>query len=99
MTMKTLTSTREPEAASYDRIVPARHPWSGLVRKGQHIRIVDLEGQQAVDTLFYSAADYSERYCLQSGSQYGPLRSSNTLHARLSRELCGRACQIRHDQA
>ena len=66
MTMKTVNSTREPRVASYNRIVPARQPWSGLVRKGQHIRIVDLEGQQAVDTLFYSAADYSERYCAQS---------------------------------
>jgi urea carboxylase-associated protein 1 len=36
------------------------------VCKGQVFRIVDSEGQQAVDTLFYSAADYGERYCAQS---------------------------------
>ena len=42
--------------------VPAEKPWSGLVRKGQTIRIVDSEGQQAVDTLFYKADDFSERY-------------------------------------
>jgi hypothetical protein len=34
------------------------------VRKGQIFRIVDLEGNQAVDTLFYNAADPSERYSL-----------------------------------
>ena len=29
---------------------------------GQVFRIVDLEGNQAVDTLFYNAHDTSERY-------------------------------------
>ena len=32
------------------------------IRKGQVLRILDLEGNQAVDTLFYSAADPEERY-------------------------------------
>ena len=40
-------------------------PWCGLVRHGETIRIVDLEGQQAVDTLFYNAADTAERYSVQ----------------------------------
>jgi urea carboxylase-associated protein 1 len=42
--------------------VPAQKPWSGLVRQGQTIRIIDSEGQQAVDTLFYRADDFAERY-------------------------------------
>jgi urea carboxylase-associated protein 1 len=45
-----------------DHLVPAEKPWSGIVRKGQTIRIIDSEGQQAVDTLFYKADDFSERY-------------------------------------
>jgi urea carboxylase-associated protein 1 len=45
--------------------VPATTPWSGLVRKNQGIRIIDLEGQQAVDTLFYNAHNHAERYCAQ----------------------------------
>lgn len=49
----------------YDFTVPALAPWSGLVKRGQVIRIVDLEGQQAVDTLFYRADDFSERYSAQ----------------------------------
>jgi urea carboxylase-associated protein 1 len=32
------------------------------VKKGQVFRIVDLEGNQAVDTLFYNAHDAAERY-------------------------------------
>jgi len=34
------------------------------IRRGQTLRIVDLEGNQAVDTLFYNAHDPSERYSL-----------------------------------
>ena len=45
-----------------DHLIPAEKPWSGIVRKGQTIRIIDSEGQQAVDTLFYKADDFSERY-------------------------------------
>jgi hypothetical protein len=36
--------------------------WSGVVRQGHLLRIVDLEGRQAVDFLCYAAADPSERY-------------------------------------
>ena len=43
-------------------IVPAGAPWSGIVRSGQVLRIIDLEGQQAVDFLCYNAADPQERY-------------------------------------
>ena len=45
-----------------DFSVPAEAPWSGIVRKGQTIRIIDSEGQQAVDTLFYKADNFAERY-------------------------------------
>src|SRR5262245_14878056 len=45
-----------------DRTVPPGGEWSGVVRRGQMLRLVDLEGQQAVDFLCYSAADPSERY-------------------------------------
>ena len=58
-------SNRHEEQAFYDFTVPALRPWSHVVKKGQILRIVDLEGCQAVDTLFYSAADPSERYSAQ----------------------------------
>ena len=45
-----------------DYLIGAEKPWSGIVRKGQTIRIIDSEGQQAIDTLFYKADDFSERY-------------------------------------
>ncbi len=36
--------------------------WSGVVKKGQTLRIVDLEGNQAVDTMLYNAHDSTDRY-------------------------------------
>jgi urea carboxylase-associated protein 1 len=45
-----------------DRTLPPGGEWSGIVRRGQVLRLVDLEGRQAVDFLCYNAADPSERY-------------------------------------
>jgi len=46
-----------------DEIVPAGRPWGHVVRQGEILRLVDLEGQQAVDFLCFDAADPSDRYC------------------------------------
>jgi len=54
-----------PSKAAFREVVPAGDPWIRLVRKGEVFRIVDLEGNQAADTLFYSADDPSERYSAQ----------------------------------
>jgi uncharacterized protein len=45
-----------------DEIIPARAPWSGVVRKGQQLKIIDREGRQAVDFLCYNANETGERY-------------------------------------
>ena len=49
----------------HDEIVPARAPWLHHIAAGHTLRIVDLEGNQAVDFLLYSAADDTERYSAQ----------------------------------
>lgn len=48
--------------AMVNELCPAGEAWMGLVKKGQTFRIVDLEGNQAVDTLFINAHDANERY-------------------------------------
>lgn len=48
--------------AILNEICPAGEAWMGLVKRGQTFRIVDLEGNQAVDTLFMNAHDANERY-------------------------------------
>lgn len=45
-----------------DTVVAACTPWSARIAKGDVLRLVDLEGQQAVDFLCYSAANTAERY-------------------------------------
>ena len=45
-----------------EKIVPSKSSWSGIVKKGQRLRITDLEGQQAVDFLCYNNNDRSDRY-------------------------------------
>ncbi|AIT82266.1 urea amidolyase associated protein UAAP2 [Novosphingobium pentaromativorans] len=49
----------------HDEIVPARAPWIHEVKAGQTLRIVDLEGNQAVDFLMYAVQDDTERYSAQ----------------------------------
>jgi urea carboxylase-associated protein 1 len=62
----TLTRSRlDPATAKHDEIVPAGEPWIHEILKGQYFRILDLEGNQAVDTLFYNADDYEDRYSAQ----------------------------------
>ena len=46
----------------HDEIVEARAPWSYVVPANATLRIVDLEGNQAVDCLLYNADDTVERY-------------------------------------
>ena len=55
-------SRRHPAQAGVDHVVAAGDPYLIRVARGQTLRIVDLEGNQAVDTLFYNADDPSERY-------------------------------------
>jgi urea carboxylase-associated protein 1 len=55
-------SPRRPDRATLDTTVLAGDGHTLVVKKGQVFRIVDLEGNQAVDTLFYNANDPIERY-------------------------------------
>ncbi len=48
-----------------DEVIAARAAWDHLVQAGQTLRILDLEGNQAVDFLLYAAHDDTERYSAQ----------------------------------
>src|SRR3984957_105832 len=58
-------SKLKPAEAIYRHVIPAGEPWIHEIRRGQYFRIVDLHGNQAVDTLFYNAHDYADRYSAQ----------------------------------
>jgi urea carboxylase-associated protein 1 len=55
-----------------DTIVPARGSWSRRLEKGETMRIVDLEGKQAVDFLCYNAHDPSDRYAAADTMKINP---------------------------
>jgi len=83
-----------------DFTLPAGDPWLHKIEKGQYFRIVDLEGNQAVDTFFYSAADLSERYSATDtilGQRNIYLTTASVLRSNLGRPMltivadtCGR---------
>ena len=58
-------SDKHPEAALRRDMIAAGEPYLTEVKAGQTVRILDLEGNQAVDTLFYSARNPRERYDVQ----------------------------------
>jgi len=63
--MAILGSPLSSTQACYQAIVPAGDPWIRELQRGQRVRIVDLHGNQAVDTLFYNAHNYADRYSAQ----------------------------------
>lgn len=64
-TVNLQVSSLRPEEALSNVIVEAGDWFVHEIRRGQIVRIVDMEGNQAVDTLFYNAHDYSDRYSAQ----------------------------------
>jgi hypothetical protein len=64
-TLNLQVSSLHPDTALESFVVEAGDSFVHEVRCGQTVRIVDLEGNQAVDTLFYNAHDYSDRYSAQ----------------------------------
>ena len=55
-------SRLQPEAAVLDHTLPAGEPHLLEIARGQVLRIVDLEGNQAVDVIFYNRHDGEEHY-------------------------------------
>jgi urea carboxylase-associated protein 1 len=55
-------SARDPAKARLDLVLPAGEGWTHAIAEGETFRIVDLEGNQAADTLFFNSRDLDERY-------------------------------------
>ena len=103
-TPKTTTTLHESGLdiadAVLDHCLPAGEPWLHKLARGQVLRIIDLEGNQAVDTIFYNADDTAESYSVtdtlqRQGNIYlstGSTLYSNRGHAMLTivADTCGR---------
>jgi urea carboxylase-associated protein 1 len=55
-------SALDPKHAVHDHTIAAGEPYLVAIEKGQTLRLVDLEGNQAIDALFYSRDQVGERY-------------------------------------
>jgi urea carboxylase-associated protein 1 len=101
--MSTLIYKESPlraDNAIYRKIIPAGEGWMHRIETGQTLRIVDLEGNQAVDTFFFNAEDVAERYGAQEtiatqGAIYlttGTLLMSNRRRPmlKITADTCGR---------
>lgn len=65
MNMNIISSQLVAENAFFHHVIPAGEPYLFEVKAGQTFRLLDSEGNQAVDTLFYSASNPRERYDAQ----------------------------------
>jgi len=83
------TSPREPADARYCKIIPAGDYWIETVRRGEYLRIVDVEGNQAADTLFFSADDTAERY-----SAIDTLREQGNVYLSTGSKLRSTSCRV-----
>jgi len=88
------------EQAIFGEIVPVGDYFMKVVRQGQTFRILDLEGNQAADTLFYNASNPVERYSAvdtirEQGNVYLTtgtklLSSENNIMLEIVADTCGR---------
>lgn len=95
-----LESPLRVENAVFRRLVEAGDHYIGIVRAGQTLRLVDVEGNEAADTLFFNAHDTAERYSamdtvreqgqiyLGTGSRL--LSSDGNLMLTITADTCGR---------
>ncbi|MHB0775856.1 urea amidolyase associated protein UAAP2 [Halomonas sp. WWR20] len=95
-----IESTKRPENAVSRTIVDAGDHYIGIVKAGQTLRLLDLEGNQAADTLFFNAHDTAERYSamdtireqgavyLTAGSKL--LSSEGNVMLSVTADTCGR---------
>ena len=93
-------STFDAKDAVFTEVVEAGDYWMKVVKKGQTFRILDLEGNQAADTIFYNANDPSEHYSamdtireqgnvyLTAGSEL--LSDEGNLMLTITADTCGR---------
>ena len=83
-----------------ERVLEPGEYWAKVMPKGVMLRIVDLEGKQAVDFLCYNAQDHSERYNAADTMKYAGtilLTKGHGIYSDLGRPLftivedtCGR---------
>ena len=65
MSANLIESKLVPADATYNATIPAGEGWLHEIKRSQIFRIHDVEGNQSADTMFYNAADTTDRYSAQ----------------------------------
>ena len=88
MTVSVQDDRRTEATARLALDVPAGEGFTHELRQGELLRIVDLHGNQAVDTLFFDARDYANRY-----SAVDTLREQGAVYLGLGSHLLALDCE------
>ncbi|MGA2779779.1 MAG: urea amidolyase associated protein UAAP2 [Steroidobacteraceae bacterium] len=75
--------------ARYRRVIPAGEYWIEVIKDGEVLRIVDVEGNQSADTLFFNAADPAERY-----SAVDTIREQRNVYLGVGSKLLSTDCKV-----
>ena len=78
-----------PTTAAYRHVIPAGDYWIKRIETDQVFRIVDLEGNQAADTLFFCADDTAERY-----SAVDTIRTNGNVYLGAGSKLMSTGCNV-----
>jgi uncharacterized protein YcgI (DUF1989 family) len=93
--MPTQTEAKKRISVS-THVIQAGHGFALLVKKGQTIRITDLEGQQVTDLLAFDAADVAHRFSRAQTKKLNARIWISTGHVLYS-NLCKPMLRIGHD--
>jgi len=88
MSVSVQDDQRTEETSRLALDVPAGEGFARELRQGEVLRIVDLHGNQAVDTLFFDAGDYANRY-----SAVDTLREQGGVYLGLGSRLLALDCK------
>ena len=86
------TSTRyAPELVLWEDTLPGGASWSGLLRRGNTLRLTDLQGRANVSALFFNHEDRNERYNMPDtlkAQHTAFLTRGHALYSDMGRVLC-----------
>lgn len=84
-------SSIPPDRLLWEELVPGGNHWSGLMRRGNMLRLTDLRGGANVSALFYNAEEKLERYNMPDtlkAQHTAYLTAGNVCFSDMGRVLC-----------
>lgn len=84
-------SVEEPADTLWQEFIPGGGHWSGIVRRGTTLRLIDVAGCANAATLFFNAAEKSERYNMADtlkAQHTFHLTSGHACHSDMGRIFC-----------